>query len=589
MKRAKIVCTLGPACLEYGVLKKMIQAGMNVARLNFSHGDHESHGAHLDNVRLAEKELRVSVGTMIDTRGPEIRTGRLEGHVPVTLVPGGVLILSAGWEGDGNPEKVGINYPDLAREISPGDSLFIDDGTLHLVAESVSGSNVVCRVAVGGELGENKGVSVPGVRTSLPVLSRRDIEDVRWALERKMDFIALSFVRDRADIMEARKVIEESGGSMRIIAKIETREAVDNLEDVIEVADGMMVARGDLGVEMPLEDVPLVQKRIIDLCRYQGKPVIVATQMLDSMIRNVRATRAEASDVANAVLDGADALMLSGETANGAHPVLTVETMARIIARTEREESPWSRRLPEGKVEGIPDAVSKAAAMISDRMQARAVISLTRSGGTAQMVSKYRPGAPIIGATPEESTMRSLSMVWGVTPLLVPMGKDLETALDSATSIALKESLLDEGDLVVATAGFPIGSPGTTNSIQVMAVAKTLLRGLSLQKRDAWGVVVKAFSSSEAEEKMSDGAILVVRQTDRDYVPAMKKAAAVICEEGGLTSHAAIVSLELRIPCLVSAKGALSALDDGMTVTVDGRRGVVYKGVVKLHPDENDQ
>ncbi len=404
-----------------------------------------------------------------------------------------------------------------------------------------------------------------------------------------MDFIALSFVRDRADIMEARKVIEESGGSMRIIAKIETREAVDNLEDVIEVADGMMVARGDLGVEMPLEDVPLVQKRIIDLCRYQGKPVIVATQMLDSMIRNVRATRAEASDVANAVLDGADALMLSGETANGAHPVLTVETMARIIARTEREESPWSRRLPEGKVEGIPDAVSKAAAMISDRMQARAVISLTRSGGTAQMVSKYRPGAPIIGATPEESTMRSLSMVWGVTPLLVPMGKDLETALDSATSIALKESLLDEGDLVVATAGFPIGSPGTTNSIQVMAVAKTLLRGLSLQKRDAWGVVVKAFSSSEAGEKMSDGAILVVRQTDRDYVPAMKKAAAVICEEGGLTSHAAIVSLELRIPCLVSAKGALSALDDGMTVTVDGRRGVVYKGVVKLHPDENDQ
>ncbi|MDO9509453.1 MAG: pyruvate kinase [Thermovirgaceae bacterium] len=588
MKRAKIVCTVGPACVEYDVLKRMAQAGMDVARLNFSHGDHSSHGLHLENVRRLERELKRPFGTMIDTKGPEIRTKGLKSHSPVLLERGRELILTADDFEAGDSTRVGVTHAPLASEVRPGQSLFIDDGTLHLTVEGVSGKEIKCRIIVGGELGENKGISVPGVKTSLPVLTPKDIKDVRWALENRMDFIALSFVRNRADIMEARRVLEDLGGTLRIIAKIETRESVDNLDEIIEVVDGMMVARGDLGVEIPLEEVPLAQKRIIDLCRLHGKPVIVATQMLDSMIRNVRATRAEASDVANAVFDGADALMLSGETANGAHPVLAVETMSRIIRRTEEGDFPWGRKIPPLTANSsIPDAVSNAAAIISDQMRAHAVLSLTQSGGTAQMVSKYRPKAPIIGATPLNGTLRYLTMVWGIQPLFVPMEKNLESALSSAVEIAQKESLLSEGDMVVATAGSPVGSPGTTNSIQVITVAKTLLKGLSLLKRDASGVVVRAFSAAEAAEKMTDGAILVTRQTDRDYVPAMRKAAAVICEEGGLTSHAAIVSLELRIPCIVSASGALSALDEGMTVTVDGRRGVVYRGIVRLHSDES--
>ncbi|HPE91322.1 MAG TPA: pyruvate kinase, partial [Synergistales bacterium] len=406
-KRAKIVCTLGPACEEYEILKRMVQAGMDVARLNFSHGDHHTHEKHLDRVRRLEKELDRPIGTMIDTKGPEIRTGTLRGRMPVVIESGKTIILTSEPVEEGDASRVWISHPGLSGEVARGQALFIDDGTLHLTVEKVAGKDIICRVNVGGELGERKGISVPGAKISLPILTPRDVDDVRWALEKKMDLIALSFVRDRSDIMEVRRVLEEIGGNLRIIAKIETREAVDNIEEIIEVVDGMMVARGDLGVEIPLEEVPLVQKMIIDRCRLHGKPVIVATQMLDSMIRNVRATRAEASDVANAVLDGADALMLSGETANGAHPVLSVETMSRIIRKTEEGESPWRRAIPlQTGAPGIPDAVSKAAGMISDQMKSQAVLSLTQSGVTAQMVSKYRPGAPIIGATPHQETLR---------------------------------------------------------------------------------------------------------------------------------------------------------------------------------------
>ena len=585
-KRAKIVCTLGPACEDHEVLKRMVQAGMDVARLNFSHGDHGTHGSHLDKVRRIEEELGRPIGTMIDTKGPEIRTGTLEGHRPMMIKSGSTITLTAEPLEKGDASRVGISYPGLPGEVGPGQDLFIDDGTLHLIVEKVEGKDITCRVNVGGELGEKKGLSIPGVKMSLPILTPKDIEDIRWAVEKGMDFLALSFVRDRSDVMDARRVLEEIGGDLRVIAKIETRDAVDNLEEIIEVVDGMMVARGDLGVEIPLEDVPLTQKAIIDRCRSHGKPVIVATQMLDSMIRNVRATRAEASDVANAVLDGADALMLSGETANGAYPVLAVKTMAGIIGSTEKGGSPWRKPfIFQTGAPGIPDAVSKAAGMISDQMKAQAILLLTQSGVTAQMVSKYRPAAPIIGATPNRETLRYLTLVWGVEPLLVPEEKVLETALTSAMETARKESLLREGDMVVATAGYPIGSPGSTNSIQVLTVAKTLLKGLSLLKKDASGVVVKALTGSEADAKMKDGAILVTRQTDKEYIPAMRKASAIICEEGGLTSHAAIVSLELRIPCIVSATGALAALEDGMTVTVDGRRGVVLGGAVRLHSD----
>jgi pyruvate kinase len=583
MKRVKVVCTLGPACETKETLKEMAVSGMDVARLNFSHGTQESHGRHLENVRSLEKELARPFAAMLDTKGPEIRTGKLAGGNPVHLETGATVRLTPD-ETEGTGERFHVGYEPLLTEIQPGQSIFIDDGTIHLKAGETEGRDLLCEVVVGGELGERKGVSIPGSLSALPILTEKDKDDVRWAVENSLEYIALSFVRDRDDVMEARRVIEDLGGDLRVIAKIETQKAVENLESIAEVVDGMMVARGDLGVEIPIEDVPLVQKRIVDLCRSQGKPVIVATQMLDSMIRNPRATRAEASDVANAVLDGADAVMLSGETANGAYPVEAVRTMTKIIVRTESDERFLpGRSLPYADINRVPDAVSHAAGLISERMKTRAILSLTQSGGTAQMISKYRPRALIIGATPSKGTWRSLCLVWGVAPLFVEREETLETALATAMERAIDEGLLYEGDLIVVTAGVPVGMRGTTNTIEVVTVGQILVKGLSLLKQDATGRIAKAHNAEEARRKVREGDILVAKHTDRDFVPAMKKAGAVVTEEGGLTSHAAIVALELRIPCIVGAEGALELLEDGIIATVDGSRGVVFRGKVHLH------
>jgi pyruvate kinase len=439
-------------------------------------------------------------------------------------------------------------------------------------------------VVVGGELGEHKGINVPDANLSVPALTEKDIEDIKWGLEHDMEYIAVSFVRTREEIISVRRVVEELDGDIKIIAKIETKQAVINLDDIISVVDGMMVARGDLGVEMPTEEVPLVQKRIIDLCRYHGKPVIVATQMLDSMIRNPRPTRAEASDVANAVLDGTDAVMLSGETAKGKYPVLAVRTMRNIVERVEKEYRMWQRpaTIPI-KARGVPDAVSHAAVSIAEEMNVGAILSLTSSGSTARMVSKYRPLPPIIAATPKVKTCRELSLVWGVIPMIQPQISTTDEAVERALASAKERNLLKEGELAVVTAGVPMGIPGTTNMIEVRPVSKILVKGLSLIKKVVSGVVCKALDPDTAIATMKDGYILVVRQTDKAYVPAMKKAQAIIAEEGGLTSHAAIVALELGIPCIVSAAGVTDILENGMVITVDGSRGVVYQGNVKLH------
>lgn len=582
-KRVKIVCTLGPTCSKRETLREMIEAGMDVARLNFSHGTHETHKQHLENVRSLEKVLGRPVASMIDTKGPEIRTGTLYGGSSLRLVSGDLLRLTPE-KADGSDGRVHVGYEALLNEIKPGQSIFIDDGTIHLKAEKTEGSDLICRIVVGGELSERKGVSIPGSLSSLPILTEKDKEDVRWAVENDMDHIALSFVRNRDDVMEARRVIEDLGGHLKIIAKIETQQAVNNLESIAEVVDGMMVARGDLGVEIPLEDVPLVQKRIVSLCRSQGKPVIVATQMLDSMIRNPRATRAEASDVANAVLDGTDAVMLSGETAKGAYPVEAVRTMAKIIARTEADERFWKGpTLPYTDIDRVPDAVSNAAGLIAERMKARAILSLTQSGVTAQMVSKYRPRTPIIGATPSRRTFRALCLMWGVTPLYAKREETLETAIATVMDRAMEEGLVNEGDLLVVTAGVPVGMSGTTNTIEVVTVGQILVKGLSLLKKDTTGRIVKALTAEEAGRKVQQGDILVTKQTDKGFIPALRKAGAVVTEEGGLTSHAAIVALEFRIPCIVGATGAMELLEDGIIATVDGSRGVVFRGKVHLH------
>lgn len=577
----KIVCTLGPACSDYDVLRAMAEAGMNVARFNFSHGEYETHELNLKLVRQVEQEIRRPIATLLDTKGPEIRTGLLKGHSPVMLQQGKSFDLVIP-EIEGDERGVSISYHNLPSEVSPGMDVFIDDGTIHLRVERVYEDRISCKVLVGGELGERKGVNVPEAALSVPTLTSKDIEDIKWGVEKGMDYIAVSFVRTRDDIIQVRRVLEELGGTMKIIAKIETRQAFQNLEDIAQVVDGMMVARGDLGVEMPTEDVPLAQKRIVDVCRLQGKPVIVATQMLDSMIRNPRPTRAEANDVANAVLDGADAVMLSGETAKGKYPIQAVETMSRIVNRAEGEMRLWQRYQQVQVANHVADAVSHAAMTIAEDMKAAAIISLTRSGSTARMVSKYRPQCPIVAATPSKNTWRELALLWGVYPVMRDEASNAEEAVEAAMSAALEEGFVAEGDLVVITAGVPVGIPGTTNMVQVYTIGQILVKGLSLIKREASGFVCRCKNAKEALEKMRPGDVLVVEQTDKDYVPAMRKASAIIAEEGGLTSHAAIVALELGIPCVVSAKDSMKLLQDGMLVTVDGTRGVVYQGRVKL-------
>jgi len=581
LRRVKIVCTLGPACSDYDVLRAMAEAGMNVARFNFSHGEYETHELNLKLVRQVEQEIRRPIATLLDTKGPEIRTGLLKGHSPVMLQQGKSFDLVIP-EIEGDERGVSISYHNLPSEVSPGMDVFIDDGTIHLRVERVYEDRISCKVLVGGELGERKGVNVPEAVLSVPTLTSKDIEDIKWGVEKGMDYIAVSFVRTRDDIIQVRRVLEELGGTMKIIAKIETRQAFQNLEDIAQVVDGMMVARGDLGVEMPTEDVPLAQKRIVDICRLQGKPVIVATQMLDSMIRNPRPTRAEANDVANAVLDGADAVMLSGETAKGKYPIQAVETMSRIVNRAEGEMRLWQRYQQVQVANHVADAVSHAAMTIAEDMKAAAIISLTRSGSTARMVSKYRPQCPIVAATPSKNTWRELALLWGVYPVMRDEASNAEEAVEAAMYAALEEGFVSEGDLVVITAGVPVGIPGTTNMVQVYTIGQILVKGLSLIKREASGFVCHCKNAKEALEKMRPGDVLVVEQTDKDYVPAMRKAAAIIAEEGGLTSHAAIVALELGIPCVVSAKDSMKLLQDGMLVTVDGTRGVVYQGRVKL-------
>ena len=582
MRRGKIVCTLGPACSDYDTLRAMASAGMDVARFNFSHGSYETHALNLEQVRRVEQEMGRPLATLLDTKGPEIRTGTLKERAPVTLMEGKTLVLTTREE-EGDAARVSVSYDRLSQELSPGMDVFIDDGTLHLRVEHVEGEEITCLVLVGGELGERKGINVPDAILSVPALTPKDVEDIRWGVEHQMEYIAVSFVRTREDVMDVRRVLEDFGGTLGIIAKIETKLAVQNLKEISQVVDGMMVARGDLGVEIPTEDVPLVQKRIIDLCRSQGKPVIVATQMLDSMIRNPRPTRAEANDVANAILDGADAVMLSGETAKGKYPVLAVETMGRIVTRVESERDRWQRgcTVPIAATT-VPDAVSHAAVRIAEEMKARVIISLTESGSTASMVSKFRPVCPVLAGTPIKRTWRKLALVWGLYPILQDHAATAEEALEGALAASLERHLVSEGDLVVVTAGVPVGIPGTTNMVQVHTVGRILLKGLSLIRKEASGRVCRAATASEAREKMRPGDVLVAPQTDQSFLPAMQGASALVTEEGGLTSHAAIVALELGIPCVVSAEDALRVLEDGMLVTVDGIRGVVFSGKVRL-------
>ncbi|MBD8068952.1 pyruvate kinase [Bacillus sp. PS06] len=581
MRKTKIVCTIGPASESVEKLTQLIEAGMNVARLNFSHGDFEEHGARIVNIREASKITGKTVAILLDTKGPEIRTNTMENGA-IELKEGSNVIVSME-EVVGTTEKFSITYSGLMDDVTTGSRILLDDGLIGLEVIEVNKekNEILTKVLNSGTLKNKKGVNVPGVKVNLPGITEKDAKDIVFGIEQGVDFIAASFVRRASDVLEIRELLEEHNATdIQIIPKIENQEGVDNISEILEVSDGLMVARGDLGVEIPAEEVPLVQKELIKQCNAAGKPVITATQMLDSMQRNPRPTRAEASDVANAIFDGTDAIMLSGETAAGIYPVEAVQTMHNIASRAEQALVHRDILSKRSKQSGttITDAIGQSVAHTAHNLDVAAILASTASGYTAKMISKYRPKAPIIAVTANDSTARKLSLVWGVYSRVGKMCKSTDEMLDVAVEQGLNSGIINHGDLVVITAGVPAGEVGTTNLIKVHVVGDIIVKGQGIGQKSAYGKAVVAETGEGANARMQDGAILVTKGTDRDMIGAMEKAVALITEEGGLTSHAAVVGLSLGIPVIVGVQNATSIIKDGQDITVDSSRGIVYQG-----------
>lgn len=583
MQKTKIVCTIGPASESVERLVQLMNAGMNVARLNFSHGNHDEHGARIRNIREAEKQAGKTVAILLDTKGPEIRTGDLETE-SIDLVEGQELILSMN-QMIGNEKKISISYSGLINDVRVGSLILLDDGLIELEVTEIRNDEIVTRVLNNGTLKSKKGVNVPNVSVNLPGITEKDAEDIKFGIEQGIDFIAASFVRRASDVLDIRELLEEYGAEdIHIIPKIENREGVENIDEILNVSDGLMVARGDLGVEIPAEEVPLVQKELIRKCNMHAKPVITATQMLDSMQRNPRPTRAEASDVANAIFDGSDAVMLSGETAAGDYPVEAVDTMHKIALKAETAlayADLFETRIKESETT-ITDAISQSVAHTALKLDVSAIITATESGHTARMIAKYRPKTPIVAVTNMEQVYRQLMLVWGVAPQLGKQAASTDEMLDISVEEALNSGIVRHGDLVVISAGVPVGESGTTNLMKIHVVGDVVAKGQGIGKRSVSGKVVVAEGANDAIAKMTEGAILVAPGTDRDMMAAVKKAAALVVERGGLTSHAAIVGLNLGIPVIVGVKDATRLLKDGQEVTVDAANGDIYDGYASV-------
>ncbi|MEK3890414.1 pyruvate kinase [Bacillus sp. FSL K6-3431] len=581
MKKTKIVCTIGPASENPEILKQLIEAGMNVARLNFSHGDHEEHRSRIVNIRKTAKKAGKHVGILLDTKGPEIRTHDMEGG-SIELEAGTEVIISMN-EVIGTAEKFSVSYPGLMNDIHTGSTILLDDGliALEVINTLIDKSEIVTKVLNSGTLKNKKGVNVPGVSVNLPGMTEKDAKDILFGIEQGVDFIAASFVRRASDVLEIRELLEKNGGiNIDIIPKIENQEGVDNIDEILQVSDGVMVARGDLGVEIPTEAVPLVQKQLIKKCNEAGKPVITATQMLDSMQRNPRPTRAEASDVANAIFDGSDAVMLSGETAAGSYPVEAVQTMHNIALTAEQalDHKDILSDFSKNSDHNMTDAICQSVAHTAINLEVSAIVTPTESGHTARMVSKYRPKAPIVAVTANEHVLRRLALVWGVYPELGRTVGSTDEMLEDAVTESLDTGFVKQGDLIIITGGVPVGESGTTNLMKVHVVGDVLAKGQGIGRKTAFGRAMIVTNAAEANEKVKPGAVMVAIGTDKDMVPALEQCSALITEEGGLTSHAAVVGINLGIPVIVGVEDALSLFKEGQEITVDAIRGVIYNG-----------
>lgn len=577
MRKTKIICTLGPAVDDEKILEQLMLKGMNVARMNFSHGSHAEHQKRVDTFKKVREKLGLPIPLLLDTKGPEIRTGKFEtGEVLLSQGDSFVLVNE---DITGDNTRSTVTYKDLYKDVKKGSRILINDGLVELEVKEIRCKDIYCVVLNGGAIGNNKGMNVPGAEIHLPSLTNQDVEDIKFGIENEFDLIAASFVRKASDVIEIKKVLEKFGGSdIKVIAKIENRQGVDNVDDIIKVSDGIMIARGDLGVEIPVEEVPVVQKMLIKKSSRTGKPVITATQMLDSMMRNPRPTRAEASDVANAIYDGTSAIMLSGETAAGKYPLESLETMARIAEKTESNTNYWQRfaNTKYDMMASVTNAISHATCTTALDLKAAAIITVTQSGTTARMVSRFRPACPIIATTTSPRALRQMSLSWGVSAFLVREVTSTDEMFDMGVEKALESGLVENGELVVITAGVPVGVSGTTNILKVHIVGKVLVQGTGIGNGSVTGELCVARTAKEAEDKFQDGNILVAPYTNNEMLPIIKRASAIIVEEGGAGTHAATVGMALEIPVIVGAENATQILKSGSVVTVEAERGIVH-------------
>ncbi len=579
MRKTKIICTLGPATDNPEILKQLMLSGMDVARINMSHQTHESHKKRIDMIKAIRDELHLPVAVLIDTKGPEIRLGTFR-EPKVELQEGDTFTLTTE-QVEGDAAIASVSFAGLPGDVRRGSHILIDDGLIDLEVQTTTATTITCTVINGGVVSANKGVNLPGAKLSMPFMSERDRADIAFACEMEADFIAASFTRRADDVLQIREELERNGNhTIRIIAKIENAEGVDNIDDILKVSDGIMVARGDMGVEIALEEIPSIQKMLIHKGYNAGLQVITATQMLDSMMKNPRPTRAETTDVANAIYDGTSAIMLSGETAAGAYPVEAVRTMARIAERTERDIN-YMKRFSSRDVHEAPNvtnAISHATVTTAHDLGAAAILTVTKSGATARMISKYRPACPIICCTTNAATQRQMNLSWGVIPLMAEEKSSVDELFDHAVDCAMNAGYLSSGDLVVITAGAPLGVSGTTNLLKVHLVGNILVQGKGATRFSACGNLCVAQNEEEALERFRPGDILVIPQTSNALLPLLREAAGIVTEAGGMNSHAAIVGMALEKPVLLDAHNATRILKSGTTVTLDAERGVVMFG-----------
>ncbi|WP_135851905.1 pyruvate kinase [Halorussus salinus] len=580
MRNAKIVCTLGPASDSQRTIRELADAGMTVARLNASHGSREDRAELVDHVRHVDETTADPLAVMVDLQGPEIRTA--ETDEPVHLETDSTVRFVKG--DTATPEEVGLSYS--ITNVEPGDKVLLDDGRIETVVEEVEDDDgegvVVARVASGGDLSSRKGVNVPGVDLDLDVVTEKDRRDLELAAEKQADFVAASFVRSAADVLAVNEVLEELGADIPIVAKIERRGAVENLDEIVDAAYGVMVARGDLGVECPLEDVPMIQKRIIRECQQTGTPVITATEMLDSMVHARRPTRAEASDVANAVLDGTDAVMLSGETAIGDDPVRVVETMDRIVREVEESgeyDEIREQRVPAAE-DARTDALARSARYLARDIGASAIVAASESGYTALKVSKFRPQVPVVATTPNDEVRRELALSWGVNPQYTPLAEGVDTIIDDSVQAALDAGVADSGDTVVVVSGMmsELEGTSTTNMLKVHVAAETIATGRSVVRGRVAGPVARTADGDLSE--VPEGSILALDpEFDGEFDGDASKLLGVVDARPGMTGYPAMVARELDIP-MISGAPLDPTIRDGDTITLDAERGVVYEGDV---------